>query len=77
MALAPGLARPIIALGFGEVTQTARIEPVIPIGEVYATQAYAAFPALTAETGYATRYVGSITLAKGYCAKAIHRLTRG
>lgn len=66
-----------IAYFGSEVTQTARIEPVTPIGEVYATQGYAAFLALNADRRYVTSYVGSITLAKRYGAKAIHRLIRG
>lgn len=59
-----------------EVTQTARIEPVTPIGQVYATQSYAAFLALTADRRFATSYVGTVPLAKGFGTLAMHRLIR-
>lgn len=59
-----------------EVTLTARVEPVTPIGQVYATQSYAALLALTADRSYRTSYVGTVRLAKAFGAIAMHKLER-
>lgn len=59
-----------------EVTRTARIEPVTPTGEVYATEAFAAMLALESERRYGTHYVGRIQLAKGYGELAMYKLSR-
>lgn len=59
-----------------EVTQTARIEPITPIGQVFTTQSFAAFLAVTADRRYATSYVGTVVLAKQFGARAMHRLLR-
>ncbi len=60
-----------------EVTLTARVEPVTPVGEVYATQSYAAFLALTADRSYQTSYVGTVRLAKAFGSVPMHKLERG
>lgn len=59
-----------------EVTRTARIEPVTPTGEVYATEAFAAMLALEPDQPFGTHYVGRITLAKGYGELAMYKLSR-
>ena len=59
-----------------EVTRTARIEPVTPTGEVYATEAFAAMLALEPEQTFGTHYVGRIKLAKGYGELAMYKLSR-
>ena len=58
-----------------EVTRTARIEPVTPVGQVYVTQPFAALLALTGDARFATAYVGKIVLAKGYGEMTMYRLT--
>lgn len=47
------------------VSRTARIEPVVPPGEVYVSEAFAARLALSRE-GFACDYVGVVPAAKGY-----------
>jgi len=59
-----------------EVTRAARIEPITPIGEVYATLAFAAILALRAPDRFALDYVGRIKLAKEYDELAMFRLSR-
>lgn len=49
-----------------QVTRTARIEPITPPGEVYATEALAAELALAAESEVIAEYVGIVPAAKGY-----------
>lgn len=48
------------------VSRAARIEPITPPGEVYASQAYAAFVALRPTSEIACVYVGNTPWAKGY-----------
>jgi class 3 adenylate cyclase len=59
-----------------EVTRTARIEPVTPTGEVYATEAFAAILALEQEQRFGTHYVGKVQLAKNYGQLAMYKLSR-
>lgn len=47
-------------------SRAARIEPITPPGQVYASSAFAAVAAATGADGLAMRYVGRIPLAKGY-----------
>ncbi len=47
-------------------SRAARIEPITPPGQVYASSAFAAVAAATGVDGLTTRYVGRIPLAKGY-----------
>jgi class 3 adenylate cyclase/tetratricopeptide (TPR) repeat protein len=59
-----------------EVTRTARIEPVTPTGEVYATEAFAAILALESKGLFGTHYVGRVQLAKNYGELAMYKLSR-
>ncbi|MCX7314472.1 MAG: TRAFs-binding domain-containing protein [Alphaproteobacteria bacterium] len=59
-----------------EVSRTARIEPVTPLGAVYATEPFAAILAMQAGSQFACNYAGRIELAKGYGAFRMYRLTR-
>ncbi|NNC71913.1 MAG: adenylate/guanylate cyclase domain-containing protein, partial [Sphingomonadaceae bacterium] len=59
-----------------EVTRTARIEPVTPTGEVYATEAFAAILALETARRFGTHYVGRVQLHKGYGELAMYKLSR-
>jgi hypothetical protein len=47
-------------------SRTARIEPITPPGQVYASSAFAAVAAASGVEGLSMRYVGRIPLAKGY-----------
>jgi class 3 adenylate cyclase len=47
-------------------SRTARIEPITPPGQVYASSAFAAVAAASGADGLAMGYVGRIPLAKGY-----------
>jgi tetratricopeptide (TPR) repeat protein len=47
-------------------SRAARIEPITPPGQVYASSAFAAVAAATGVDGMTMRYVGRIPLAKGY-----------
>jgi hypothetical protein len=47
-------------------SRAARIEPITPPGQVYASSAFAAVAAATGVNGMTMRYVGRIPLAKGY-----------
>ncbi len=57
-----------------EVSRTARIEPVTPLGAVYATEPFAAILALRGGSKYSCNYAGRIDLAKGYGAFRMYRL---
>ncbi|QLC21566.1 adenylate/guanylate cyclase domain-containing protein [Parasphingopyxis sp. CP4] len=59
-----------------EVTRTARIEPVTPTGEVYATEAFAAILSLESDRPFGTHYVGRVQLAKNYGTLAMYKLSR-
>jgi class 3 adenylate cyclase len=48
------------------VSRTARIEPITPPGQVYASQAFAALASAKAVKGFACQYVGVIPQAKKY-----------
>ena len=47
-------------------SRAARIEPITPPGQVYASQAFAAVAAAQGVRDIDLRYVGSVALAKGY-----------
>jgi len=47
-------------------SRTARIEPVTPPGQVYASSAFAAVAKATGVDGLAMQYIGRMPLAKGY-----------
>lgn len=48
------------------VSRAARIEPIAPPGEVYASEAFAAVAAADKATGFTCDYVGVTPMAKGY-----------
>jgi adenylate cyclase len=47
-------------------SRTARIEPITPPGQVYASSAFAAVAAAIGIDSFALQYVGRMQLAKGY-----------
>ena len=59
-----------------EVTRAARIEPITPIGQVYATQPLAALLALHASRFFHTRYAGQLNLHKNYGMMPMHMIAR-
>lgn len=59
-----------------EVTFAARMEPVTPPGEVYATEELASQLALAGETEIAADYVGTVELAKQYGTAPMYLLRR-
>ena len=52
--------------GGTHVSRTARMEPITPRGQVYASEAFAALAAAQAVSAFTCDYVGQIPLAKGY-----------
>jgi class 3 adenylate cyclase len=48
------------------VSRAARIEPITPRGQVYASEAFAALAAAQGVTDFACDYVGQTPMAKGY-----------
>ncbi len=78
---APVYARfdPILARQafFGtNITKAARMEPITPVGEVYATEPLAAELALSGVSDISAEYVGIVPLAKDYGAFRMHALRR-
>jgi len=57
-------------------TQTARIEPRTPEGEIYTTQPFAALAMLVPDRHYDTQYVGTTPTAKGFGAIPLFALRR-
>lgn len=58
------------------VSRAARIEPVTPPGQVYASQAFAALAAAQGARGFACEYVGQVPLAKKYGAFPLYHVRR-
>ncbi len=56
------------------VTQTARIEPRTPEGEVYVTHPFAALAALAGDLSIVCQYVGTLPTAKGYGSLPLYAL---
>jgi class 3 adenylate cyclase len=56
-------------------SRTARIEPVTPPGQVYASSAFAAVAAAMGVDGLSMHYVGRMPLAKGYGLLGLYHLT--
>ena len=54
----------------------ARIEPITPPGQVYASQAFAALAAAQGVTEFTCDYVGQTPLAKGYGTFATYHVHR-
>jgi class 3 adenylate cyclase len=48
------------------VNRAARIEPITPRGQVYASEAFAALAAVRPTAGFSCDYVGQTPMAKGY-----------
>jgi class 3 adenylate cyclase len=59
-----------------EVTYTARLEPVTPVGKVYVTQPFAALLAFAADRRFRCQYVGPVALAKSFATLPMYRLSR-
>jgi class 3 adenylate cyclase len=57
-------------------SRTARIEPVTPPGQVYASSAFAAVAAALGMAEVTLRYVGRMPLAKGYGLLGLYHLSR-
>ena len=55
-------------------SRTARIEPITPPGQVYASSAFAAVAAATGVDGLTMQYVGRMPLAKGYGLLALYHV---
>ena len=58
-------------------SRTARIEPVTPTGQVYASSAFAAVAAALGIDEFKLQYVGRLPLAKGYGLLGLYHLSRG
>jgi class 3 adenylate cyclase len=58
-------------------SRTARIEPVTPPGQVYASSAFAAVAAALGIDEFKLQYVGRLPLAKGYGLLGLHHVSRG
>ena len=56
--------------------RTARIEPITPPGQVYASSAFAAVAALSDNTDLRFSYIGRTQLAKHYGALALYHVQR-
>ena len=56
------------------VTQTARIEPRTPEGEIYTTHPFASLAVLCGDTSLDTQYVGTLPTAKGWARSLESRL---
>ena len=62
---------------FGEaVARAARIEPVTPVGAIFATEPFAAMLVLDKDCKAAAEYVGIVEVAKGYGAFPLYRIHR-
>ncbi len=59
-----------------QLSLTARIEPVTPPGQIYATEAFAARLAVEDSGQFALEYAGEIELAKRFGAYRLHSLRR-
>ena len=59
------------------VNRTARIEPIVEEGQVYASQAFAALSAAEAVTEYVCDYVGTKQLAKKFGTTPVFLVRRG
>jgi class 3 adenylate cyclase/tetratricopeptide (TPR) repeat protein len=59
-----------------QVSHAARIEPITPVNEVYASEVFAALAASEGITDFVCRYVGHIPLAKDHGIYATYHVTR-
>ena len=60
-----------------EVSRAARIEPITPPGEIYATEAFAAALACDARDRFRADYVGRVQTAKNYGEFRMYHIRRG
>ena len=58
------------------VSRTARIEPIAPPGQVYASEAFAALAAAQRVTDFSFEYAGQVPMAKGYGIYPMYHVTR-
>jgi class 3 adenylate cyclase/tetratricopeptide (TPR) repeat protein len=58
------------------VSRTARIEPITPPGQVYASEAFAALAAARNVTDLAFEYAGQVPMPKGYGVFPMYHVTR-
>lgn len=56
-------------------SRTARIEPITPPGQVYASSAFAAVAAANGVRGLAMRYIGRMPLAKGFGTLGLYHVS--
>jgi class 3 adenylate cyclase len=59
-----------------QVSRAARVEPIVPPGDVYVTEPFAAVLAATEAEGFETEYVGVLPLHKDYGEHRMYRLAR-
>ncbi|MDQ2867843.1 MAG: TRAFs-binding domain-containing protein [Verrucomicrobiota bacterium] len=59
------------------VSRAARIEPIVPPGQVYASEAFAALAAARHPRSFTCDYVGQTPMAKGYGTLPIYHVRRG
>jgi class 3 adenylate cyclase/tetratricopeptide (TPR) repeat protein len=60
---------------FGDhVCRAARIEPIVPFGEIYCSEEFAAVAAVSGISTSRMEYLGELTLAKGYGSSVIYHL---
>jgi class 3 adenylate cyclase len=58
------------------ITRAARMEPITPSGEVWASEAFAALTRLKERAPFTCEYVGRVPLDKGYGVQPLYRLRR-
>ena len=58
------------------VSRAARIEPIVPPSEVYASEAFAALPAAQRTPDFTCDYVGQTPMAKGYGTLPMYHVRR-
>jgi class 3 adenylate cyclase len=58
------------------VNRAARIEPITPPGQVYASEAFAALAAAQQVTELSFEYAGQVPMAKGYGIYPTYHVTR-
>jgi class 3 adenylate cyclase len=59
-----------------QVSHAARIEPITPVNEIYASETFAALAVSEGITEFVCRYVGHLPLAKDYGIHATYHVTR-
>lgn len=58
------------------ITRAARIEPITPAGQVWASEAFAAFTRVEDRPPFACEYIGRLPLDKGYGVYPLYRVRR-